>query len=371
MNILTIKSLLVTGLVGLAGGTTTLAMQNNTAAIAPTTIAQVASTDDIAGPNRPGQPNPLGLSQEARDFLRGKMEEATAATLGLSVEELQAARQDGQRLPELLDAAGLTPEQFQAALDEAFSAAVQEAEAAGLITADQAAQLQEAGFHPRGGHGGPRGNGQGQQGGPRGQDGQGGPDGAGALLPAGTFKQITADALGITVDELETARTNGQHLPELAAELGLDMPTVQATIQSGVQTALAQAVADGTITQAQADEAIARMALREIGRTLHQEAVSSVLGISTADLQAYHEAGTRLPEIIAELGLDAESVRSAMPAAWETTLQQAVTDGRITAEQATQLQQMPAGGRGGQQGGPAGQGGRGGQNAPAGPANNG
>jgi len=65
---------------------------------------------------------------------------------------------------------------------------------------------------------------------------------------------IIADALGITVEELEAAHEEGVRLPELAESLGVEIEVVEAAIESARAEALAQAVADGIITQEEADE---------------------------------------------------------------------------------------------------------------------
>jgi hypothetical protein len=240
---------------------------------------------------------------------------------------------------------GLTAEArayLVAEMETAFSAAVTEAQESGLITAEQATQLQARGFQFQRGGGRPHG-------GPAGHLGQ--------ILPEGTMLQITADALGISVEELQTAHEGGQRLPELVEELGLEMETVQANIQTGLQAAIAQAVTDGTLTQEEADAILVNMALREIGRDLHHEALATALGLTAEELQAYHDAGLRLPEIVDELGLDMDTVREAITTAWDEAVAQAVADGRITAEQAEQLRQ-PRGGQG-QPGRPGGHGGHG------------
>jgi len=62
-----------------------------------------------------------------------------------------------------------------------------------------------------------------------------------------------AEALGITVDEFEAALAEGKTPYILAQELGVDFAEVQAAMQAAHAEALAQAVADGRITQEQAD----------------------------------------------------------------------------------------------------------------------
>ncbi len=62
-----------------------------------------------------------------------------------------------------------------------------------------------------------------------------------------------AEALGITVDEFEAALAEGKTPYILAQELGVDFAEVRAAMQAAHAEALAQAVADGKITQEQAD----------------------------------------------------------------------------------------------------------------------
>jgi cytochrome b len=89
-----------------------------------------------------------------------------ADVLGLTTAELEAAREEGT-VRDLIEASGLTQEEIMTAMQEAHETAVAQAVADGVITQEQADQLQEVhGFGlggPRSGHGhgrgGPRGNG--------------------------------------------------------------------------------------------------------------------------------------------------------------------------------------------------------------------
>ena len=60
-----------------------------------------------------------------------------------------------------------------------------------------------------------------------------------------------AEALGISVDELEAALAAGETPATLALELGVDFAEVQAAMGAVREAAIAQAVADGLITQEQ------------------------------------------------------------------------------------------------------------------------
>ncbi len=161
----------------------------------------------------------------------------------------------------------------------------------------------------------------------------------------------------------------------LADELGITVEELNAARQAAKETVLQQLVADGTITQAQADAILSGEGLRSIGPLmLHEEmqaVIADALGITVAELEAAHAEGKRLPELAAELGVALEDVQTAVQAAHEAAIQQAVEDGLITQEQADWMRQrhnngmsmgmgmgMPGGGpRGGHHGGQGGFGG--------------
>ena len=69
--------------------------------------------------------------------------------------------------------------------------------------------------------------------------------------------EAAAAALGMTVDELRTQLWAGESLADLADEAGVDLQVVQDAVtaanEAATRDAIAQAVDDGTITQAHAD----------------------------------------------------------------------------------------------------------------------
>jgi len=69
--------------------------------------------------------------------------------------------------------------------------------------------------------------------------------------------EAAAKALGMTADELSAELWGGKTLADLADEKGVDIADVQAAVEAAqlaeTKTAIAQAVTDGTITQAKAD----------------------------------------------------------------------------------------------------------------------
>ena len=75
----------------------------------------------------------------------------------------------------------------------------------------------------------------------------------------GSLPAILADALGLSVDELFAALSNGQSIADLAAAQGLELgDLVQVLVAPRVER-IQQAVEAGSLTQEQADELIAEM----------------------------------------------------------------------------------------------------------------
>jgi hypothetical protein len=68
------------------------------------------------------------------------------------------------------------------------------------------------------------------------------------------FQALRAGVLGLTVDEFEAAIANGTTLAELVDQAGLTATEYQTAVSDAYQSALADLVADGVITQEQADQ---------------------------------------------------------------------------------------------------------------------
>jgi hypothetical protein len=121
----------------------------------------------------------------------------------------------------------------------------------------------------------------------------------------------------------------------LADELGISVETLQEAQDAAKEAGLAQAIEEGWITEDEADLIQAKQALKDYidKETLMAEA----LGISVEDLEAAKEDGTRIRDLVEELGLDMETVRENLEAAHQAAIEAAVEDGVITQEQADQL----------------------------------
>jgi len=120
----------------------------------------------------------------------------------------------------LANALGISVEELQSAQQTAESAALDEAVAQGYIT-EERAELMKARI---------------------------------ALMAYIDKDALIADALGISVDELQSAREEGKSVRDLIDELELDTSDVRDALQVGYEGTVQAAVDDGIITQDQADE---------------------------------------------------------------------------------------------------------------------
>ncbi len=109
------------------------------------------------------------LTEEQADLIKARQalmqyidhDELFAEALGISVEDLEEARESDKSLSDLFDELDLEPEAVREAMQTAYEKAVQEAVGAGVITQSQADQVLEGegGFPMFGGRGGFHGRG--------------------------------------------------------------------------------------------------------------------------------------------------------------------------------------------------------------------
>jgi hypothetical protein len=83
--------------------------------------------------------------------------------------------------------------------------------------------------------------------------GWGGGFGMGGFGYRGTMPSLLAEELGMTLDELSAALAEGKTVAEIATEQGVLLEDLVAALIAGRAEALSQAVADGDLTQEQAD----------------------------------------------------------------------------------------------------------------------
>jgi hypothetical protein len=68
-----------------------------------------------------------------------------------------------------------------------------------------------------------------------------------------------AEALGIDTETLTSELQSGKSIADLAAEYGIDLATITASAQAGMEAHLSDLVAAGVLTQAQADAHLSQM----------------------------------------------------------------------------------------------------------------
>ena len=218
---------------------------------------------------------------------------------------------------------------------------------------------------------------------------------------SGTTETVPEAGTDSSDDSLVAPRQNGRPDFEgvrgdqgqaLADALGITLEELQAAKEEARTAAIAQAVADGLLTQEQADQILSGEGRFRGGRGLHlgsdvgQEFLADALGISIEELQAAIDevAAARLSAMV-EAGvitqeqadmiaarrtvegyIDREALQATMQAAYEDAINQALEDGAITQAQADALLSNAAnfglrgfggpgfGGRGGHHHGPRG-----------------
>lgn len=185
-----------------------------------------------------------------------------------------------------LERLGVTEEEYDLARDEAAVAYNNELVAMGWLSADEAAELNEATRF--------------------------------ANLGRGQYYDVLdkdvfiADALGVSVGELESA--------EEAADAAK----------------LAERVAEGRLTE---EEAADHAALDAFKATIDEDAIlARSLGISEAELTAARANNLEYSDLLEQLGLTRAEVNDAEEAIYAELVADAVADGTLTPEQAEQFE---------------------------------
>ncbi len=153
------------------------------------------------------------------------------------------------------------------------------------------------------------------------------------------------------------------YLQALAGNLGIDEATLKAALQKTSVDQIAQMVADGTLTQDQADQITAEIqngghlffGLEGPGRggpgdhgrpggpgmdgdhAAEQAALADFLGVDTATLQSEFQSGTTLADVAANHGKTRDELKAFLTDQEATELATAVADGRLTQAQADQI----------------------------------
>ncbi len=183
---------------------------------------------------------------------------------------------------------------------------------------------------------------------------------------AALFLMRLHDATGFTLEDLQARREEGLTIADLYRENGLDPDAAAEEVKTQISAEIEQAVADGRLTQEQADRFLSGLdeaiehalnspealagGLRGVAERVHQareraaemlenSLVGTVAEMSGADpreiVQAWREAGT-LSAVIEAHGLSVDDVVSATEAKITEKVNEAVSKGRLSEEQATQ-----------------------------------
>ena len=261
--------------------------------------------------------------------------QAAAGALGLTADELRAAKADGRRLPALLAEQGVARADFAEAMRAARQRMIDDALQSGAITQAQADRLNarmERGLR---------------------RDGRFARAGARpAIFDGEALLQAAAEALGLTADELRAAKADGRRLPALLAEQGVARADFAEAMRAARQRMIDDALQSGAITQAQADRLNTRMerGLRRGGRFARAgarpaifdgeallQAAAGALGLTADELRAAKADGRRLPALLAEQGVARTDFAEAMRAAKQRMINDALQSGAITQAQADRL----------------------------------
>jgi transcriptional regulator with XRE-family HTH domain len=179
------------------------------------------------------------------------------------------------------------------------------------------------------------------------------------------IEQATADGW-VSEDDAETGRPHFGRGPYyegiydkgefLADALGISVSELEAAKAAVFKAHLAEKVDAGDLTEAEAADITAVHTFKE---SIDKDAMlAEALGISVSELDAARDNTTSFHDLLDELGLTHDELRDNMQAIAEQTVQDAVDSGELTEAQAELLQNS---GRRGGHGGP-----RGGEHGPRG-----
>lgn len=121
-----------------------------------------------------------------------------------------------------------------------------------------------------------------------------------------------ADEFGLDKTALQEQIDSGTPMHEILAENGITPEDMREARQVAMQNRLAQAVASGTITQAQADERIAMMTEHETRHEAMFTEKADFLGIPAEELRAELALGKTFFEIAEEQGISQEEFEAFM-----------------------------------------------------------
>lgn len=181
--------------------------------------------------------------------------------------------------------------------------------------------------------------------------------------------ETIAETIGITFDELRSQMADGQTISEIAQANGVSADTVAGALVAQMQLHLADHVAEGDLTQTQADDRLASVdehiddllngvlpsggsrgefGVRSgmggfnggpgmgIGSDM-RSTLPDLLGIDVAELRAQLHDGATIAELATSNGVAVDDVITALVTEATVRLDGAVTDGKITQERADEV----------------------------------
>ncbi|MGD2078187.1 MAG: hypothetical protein PVH18_07370 [Chloroflexota bacterium] len=121
----------------------------------------------------------------------------------------------------------------------------------------------------------------------------------------------------------------------LAEALGISPEALDDARWAAFLATLEDAVAEGYLTQQMADRRVAQALIRQT--TSREQLIAAGLGITVEELQAAHEAGTSVRQLVDDMGLDATTIGQNLATFLEDLLLQAADDDLIGDQQAQRI----------------------------------
>ncbi|ARU59663.1 hypothetical protein CBW65_00335 [Tumebacillus avium] len=170
--------------------------------------------------------------------------------------------------------------------------------------------------------------------------------------------------LGLTEAELHTAQQEGKTLKQIAEGKGITEAKLIEFLQTQQQKKLDQAVTDGKLTQEQADSMKAGLTTERLQEMINStgkfgfgggkgghggkgdfimraggEELATFLGLTEEELCTAKQAGKTLAQIAEGKGITQDKLIEFLQTQQQKQLEQAVTDGKITQEQADAMKE--------------------------------
>ncbi|MGB0389559.1 MAG: hypothetical protein ACPGWR_32465, partial [Ardenticatenaceae bacterium] len=179
----------------------------------------------------------------------------------------------------------------------------------------------------------------------------------GAFGGKGGIMTVVTEQLGMSREELRAELEADNSIADVAAAQGVALESIEDAIISQMSEKLAEKVANGDLTQEEADERLAQ-ARERVNERLTQpfdgegfggrpgrhgkrghfrgmiETVTQQLGMSGEELRAELEAGNSIADVAAAQGVALESIEDAILSQMSEKLAEKVANGDLTQEEA-------------------------------------